>query len=177
MRRASALVSKLRHVIWGSRGIAAAGAKPLDTWKTWATQITAKAVEPATSCPKRLHTPPESDPEVPGTSCELISTHRHQRRRLKIGDPGIAVDSHQQIRFSQDASQNMNDTFHAVERKSISIRPAMPTAVAPSANALMTSVPERLRIKQNGGIAGGFDDARQQIHRRNAAVGLTAAMV
>jgi haloacetate dehalogenase len=33
------------HVIWGSRGIAAAGAKPLDTWKHWATQVTGEEVE------------------------------------------------------------------------------------------------------------------------------------
>ena len=33
------------HVIWGSRGIAAAGAQPLKIWKNWATQVTGEAVE------------------------------------------------------------------------------------------------------------------------------------
>jgi haloacetate dehalogenase len=33
------------HVIWGSRGIAAAGANPLDVWKSWAVQVTGEAVE------------------------------------------------------------------------------------------------------------------------------------
>jgi haloacetate dehalogenase len=33
------------HVIWGSQGIAAAGAKPLAIWKNWATQVTGESVE------------------------------------------------------------------------------------------------------------------------------------
>jgi haloacetate dehalogenase len=33
------------HVIWGTRGIAAAGANPLETWAKWATQLTGEAVE------------------------------------------------------------------------------------------------------------------------------------
>jgi haloacetate dehalogenase len=33
------------HVIWGSRGIAAAGANPLDVWKSWAMHVTGEAVE------------------------------------------------------------------------------------------------------------------------------------
>lgn len=33
------------HVIWGTRGIAAAGANPLDTWRNWATQVTGEGVE------------------------------------------------------------------------------------------------------------------------------------
>lgn len=33
------------HVIWGTRGIAAGGGKPLDTWRKWATHVTGEAVE------------------------------------------------------------------------------------------------------------------------------------
>jgi haloacetate dehalogenase len=33
------------HVIWGTRGIAAAGAQPLIIWRDWAMQVTGEAVE------------------------------------------------------------------------------------------------------------------------------------
>src|SRR5207249_8456255 len=54
------------------------------------------------------------------------STNRHQRRWMKIGETGIPIDGHQQVCLSQNAAQHMHDTVDAIQRESISIRPANP---------------------------------------------------
>lgn len=43
---------------------------------------------------------------------------------MKIGETGIPIDGHQQVRLSQNASQYVNDALYAVQCESISIRPA-----------------------------------------------------
>lgn len=58
----------------------------------------------------------------------VSSTSSHQRRRMKIGETGIAVDGHQQVRLSQNAAQHMNDTVDAVQCEAISIRTANPNS-------------------------------------------------
>jgi hypothetical protein len=54
----------LALITWGCRRVAAAGKRPRNTWKNWATQIT-----DGHFMYKEAHTPPERDREVPTTSC------------------------------------------------------------------------------------------------------------
>jgi hypothetical protein len=90
---------------------------------------------------------------------------------MEIGEVGIPVDGHQQIRFSQNASQHVNDTLNATQRETIRIRPTNADSRRTEGQSLYNVCPGAYPgVKQDGRVARGLDDARQQVHRRDAAV-------
>ena len=92
---------------------------------------------------------------------------------LENGQGGKAVDGHQQVRFGEQASQNMNDALGAIQSKTINIR----TSDAYSTGSHRQSLHDiaagtNTRVEQDRDPAASLYDGGQQIDGRDAPVRL-----